>query len=488
MKQTLSILLAAVLALLLLFSACRKDEVISTDSSLKLNFSADSVVFDTVFTSLGSITKYLMVYNNSNKRLNISEIALANGSNSVFRMNVDGAAGTQLNDVEIAPNDSLFVLLRATIDPANQNNPFIVDEDLIFYTNGNEQKVKLVAWGQDAHYILADTKIGNFPKFKIVADSLETTVWTADKPYVIYGYALINSYGTLQIEAGARIHFHNNSGLWAYVDGVLKVLGNAENPVIFQGDRLDPDSRNLPGQWDRIWLMEGRQGFNHEIHHAIIRNGFIGLQVESFLSATSNQLNLSNTIIENHTGFGVFSRLFAIDAQNVVVANCGNYGVALTAGGAYRFLHSTIANNWTFGVRNTPSLFYNNFLPDSLGNPIPIPFFLEFGNSIIYGSNNEEIGSELVGGADTTYLFDHCLVKTERNISLWPGFVNSIKNEDPKFIDYAAFNYRPDTLSPVIGKGKTEIASMIPFDLDGISRLESPDLGAYQYVYRPEEK
>ena len=150
--------------------------------------------------------------------------------------------------MEIAPNDSLFVLLRATIDPANQNDPFVVDEDLIFLTNGNEQKVKLVAWGQDAHYILADTKIGNFPKFKIVADSLETTIWTADKPYVIYGYALINSYGTLQIEEGARIHFHNNSGLWAYVDGVLKVNGSAENPVVFQGDHLDPDYRNLPGQ------------------------------------------------------------------------------------------------------------------------------------------------------------------------------------------------------------------------------------------------
>ncbi len=476
------------LLVFLIFSSCRKDDIISIDSSISLAFSGDSVVFDTVFTSLGTVTRKLMVYNKSNKRIKISSIQLQGGSQSVYRMNVDGIPGTTINDIEIAGNDSLYVLVRATIDPQNVNNPYIVEDDIVFLTNGNEQRVKLVAWGQDAIYIVADRQVGKFPKFKIIADSNQTVYWTAEKPYVVYGYALIDSYGTLIIEEGARIHFHDKSGLWAYVDGVLKVRGSLENPVIFQGDRLDKDYRNIPGQWDRIWLMEGRQGFNHEIDYAIIRNGFIGIQAESFLRATSNQLNISNTIIENHTGIGIYSRLFAIDAKNVVVANCGNYCVALTAGGAYRFMHTTLANNWGYSVRNTPSLFYNNFLLDSLDRPIPVSFNLEFGNSIIYGSNSEEIESELVSGADTTYLFDHCLVKTERNLANWPSFENSFKNEDPKFKDYAAFNYRPDTLSPVIGRGKISIANLIPFDLDGISRSGSPDIGAYQYVPDPDEE
>lgn len=476
------------LLVLMLTVSCRKDDLISADPSLKLSFSADSVIFDTVFTSLGSITHKLMVYNKTNKRLNISSIRLEQGAQSVYRMNVDGMPGLVVNDVEIAPNDSLFVLIRATIDPTDATNPFVVEDDLVFLTNGNEQRIKLVAWGQDAHYILADTQIGRFPKFKIVADSNETVLWTAGKPYVVYGYALINSYGTLIIEEGARIHFHDKSGLWAYVDGVLKVRGSQEQPVVFQGDRLDRDYRNVPGQWDRIWLMEGRQGHNHEIDYAIIRNGFIGIQVESFLRPTSNQLTITNTIIENHTGIGLFSRLFAVDAANLVVANCGNYGLALTAGGAYRFQHTTVANNWTFGVRTTPGLFFNNFLLDSLERPIPIPINLQFGNSIIYGSANEELGWELVGGADTTYLFDHCLVKTERILSQFSGFQASIRNQNPKFRDYPNFNYRPDTLSPVIGMGKASIAAQIPTDIDGVSRIPSADLGAYQFVPKTEEK
>lgn len=468
--------------LLLLVSSCLKEDPISSDPSLKLEFSNDTVLFDTVFTSLGSITKPLMVYNNSGKRVRIANISLSRGGSSPFRMNVDGIPGLSVNNVEIAPRDSIFVFVKVTIDPRNENNPFVEDDELVFNLNGNEQKVKLVAWGQDANYILADQQVAGFPKFKIVADSNQTVTWTAGKPYVIYGYALIDSYGTLIIEEGARVHFHDKSGLWAYVNGVLKVRGTRENPVIFQGDRLDPDYRNIPGQWDRIWLMEGRQGHNHEIDYAIIRNGFIGLQVESFLRPTQNQLTITNTIIENHTGIGLFTRLFAVDAANLVVANCGNYGVALTGGGAYRFIHATLANNWSLGVRNTPSLFFNNFLPDSLNRPFPIPLNMQWGNSIVYGSMDEEIGKELVAGADSTYVFDHCLVKTKRQTPNNANYINVIRNQDPKFKDYPKFDYRPDTLSPVIGKGKAEFGQMIPFDIKGNSRLPLPDLGAYQFV------
>lgn len=488
MKRNLFIFSLLVISALMASTACRKDDLVSNDKNLKLTFSADSVIFDTVFSSLGTVTRKLMVYNTSNKRINISNIQLTLGQQSVFRMNVDGIAGLNIQDVDLAPNDSLYVLVKATIDPRDQNNPYVVEDDLVFMTNGNEQRVKLVAWGQDAHYIIADQKVGNFPKFKIVADSLETVYWTADKPYVVYGYALINSYGTLVIEEGTRIHFHDGSGLWAYVDGVLKVRGTLENPVTFQGDRLDADYRDVPGQWDRIWLMEGRAGFNHEIDHAIIRNAFIGVQAESFLRPTSNQLTLSNTVIENNTGMGIFSRLFAIDASNVVVANCGSYAVALTSGGAYRFIHSTLINNWSYGIRNTAALFFNNFILDSLDNPIPVPINLSFGNSIIYGSNDDEIERELVAGADTTYLFDHCFIKLKDPWKNQPVFSSSFINEDPLLEKYPLFDYEPDSLSPVIGKGKPEIANDYPLDLRGVSRIPSADVGALQFTPVTDEK
>jgi hypothetical protein len=481
-KHSLYFLLLILPFTVLLFDACRKQDLISNDSNLKLTFSTDSVVFDTVFTSIGTSTRRLMIYNTSNERLNISSIQVGETSQSVFRLNVDGTAGVSFENIEIPARDSLFVFVRATINPLNVDNPFVVEDDIVFLINGNIQKVKLVAWGQDAIYIIADQYIKGFPKFKIVADSLQTITWTAGKPYVIYGYALINSYGELIIEEGAQIHFHDKSGLWAYSDGVLKVRGTKENPVIFQGDRLEQEYRDVPGQWDRIWLMEGRQGFDHEIDYAIIRNGFIGIQAESFIRATENSLKISNSIIENHTGIGIYSRLFAIDANNLVVANCGSYGMALTTGGDYRFIHTTLANYWSFSPRNNPNIILNNYALDTLDVPIPFPFNLVMGNTIIYGSNDEEIETDFVGGADSTYLFDNCFVKTERKLSLFPGFVDCIKNEDPLFKDYTMFDFHPDTLSPVIGKGKIDYSNSFPFDLDGVSRIPLPDVGAYQFV------
>ncbi len=468
--------------LLFVLAACRKQEIISDDPALTLGFSNDSIIFDTVFTSIGTSTQRLMIYNPNNKGLNISSIQLTGGTQSVFRLNIDGLAGDTFTNLEIPAHDSLFVFVRATINPQDASTPYVVEDDLQFVTNGNLQTVKLVAWGQDAVYILADQYIAGFPAFKIIADSLETVHWTAEKPYVVYGYALINSYGELNIEAGARIYFHSKSGLWAYSNGVLKVKGTPENPVTFQGDRLEQEYKDIPGQWDRIWLMDGRAGADHEIEYAIIRNGYIGIQAESFVKPTANKLLLRNSIIENHTGMGIFSRWFAIDAANVLIDNCGGYAMALTMGGDYRFIHSTIANYWGFSTRNNPSLFVSNYAIDSLDQPIPIPFALEMGNSVLAGSNEEEFQTDFVAGADSSWVFDHCALKTLRKASLFPGFVGCEFNIDPLFADYQLFDFHPDTLSPLIGKGKADYVSEFPTDLDGVYRAVPPDVGVYQFV------
>ena len=180
---------------------------------------------------------------------------------------------------EIYSKDSIFVFVRVTINPNDHNNPFFVEDKIIFETNNNKQEVSLTAYGQNAIYIVADQQITGFPKFKIIADSLQETHWTSEKPYVIYGYALINSYGTLVIEPGTKVHFHNGGGLWAYSESQLRVEGTPDNPVIFQGDRLEDFYHDEPGQWDRIWLMEAREGYGHSISNAIIKNGFIANEI-----------------------------------------------------------------------------------------------------------------------------------------------------------------------------------------------------------------
>jgi len=329
---------------------------------------------------------------------------------------------------------------------------------------------------------VADTYVSGFPKFKIVADSLETVHWTNEKPYVIYGYALINSYGELIIDEGTKVYFHENSGLWAYSDGLLKVYGSIENPVWFQGDRLEGFYSDLPGQWDRIWLMEAMPGQNHEINNAIIQNGFIGLQVESFLRPAENLLKLHNVTVQNMQGMGLFSRIYNVEGDNTVFANCGGYCVAVTGGGYYNFKHTTIANYWSYSVRNTPAVYLNNYLLDSLEQPIPLPVDFTISNSIIYGYNENEFLIEMVAGADSVYYLNHVNLRTTLNTDNQDYFNTIQKNEDPLFIDYSVNDYRLDSLSPARKIGDQQIASEVPFDIVGTQRTADPDLGAYQFV------
>ena len=481
-KSFLYHLLATAFVLALLISACKKTDIINDSPDLKLEFSNDSVIFDTVFTSLGSATHRLMVHNTSGSRIKISSIVLATGESSAYRINVDGESGISFHDVEIDGGDSIYVFIRVTIDPSDLNNPFVVEDELLFSTNTNDQAVKLVAWGQNANYIVADTYITGFPEFKIVADSLETVHWTSEKPYVVYGYAVINSYGTLIIDEGTKVYFHENSGLWAYSDGLLKVNGTLENPVYFQGDRLESFYEDLPGQWDRIWLMEAMPGEDHEIHNAIIQNGFIGLQAESFLRPAENLLKLDNVVVQNMKGMGLFTRIYNVTGENVVVANCGGYCMAITGGGYFDFKHTTVANYWSYSVRNTPAVYLNNFLIDTSEQYIPYPIDFTMGNSIIYGSNENEFITEMIADADSAYYINHVNLKTIVNTSNEDYFNAILKNEDPLFLDYNINDYRLDSLSPARKIGDLQIASEVPFDIAGTQRTEDPDLGAYQFV------
>ncbi len=480
-------LILAVIAMVSLYS-CRKDLTVDEDPSIKLEFSNDSIIFDTVFTSLGSVTNTLMVYNRSKNRVKISNLKLGGGQNSHYRLNVNGQPGSTFTDIEINGGDSIYIFTRVTIDPNDLSNPFVVEDSIMFLTNGNQQKVKLVAWGQNANYILADTYTPGFPPYKVVADSLETTIWTNEKPYVIYGFAVINSYGELRIEEGTRVHFHKDAGLWAYVDGVLKVNGTQENQVYFGGDRLEEFYSDIPGQWDRIWLMEGRAGFDHEIRNAVIENGFIGIQSESFLRPTENRLLLHNVTVQNMTGIGLFSRLFYIEGTNTVLANCGGYSMALTSGGVYDFKHSTIANYWPYSVRNTPAVYLNNYSVDTNEQIIPIPIDFKLGNSIIYGYNQNEFETEMVDGADSLYYLTNCIVKIQTSTSNTDNFYKILRNEDPLFLDDRENDYRIDTLSPAINYGDPDIAASVPFDILNNSRAEHADLGAYQFMPGQTEK
>ena len=487
MKNRYTILIFTLL--LLVGQACRKINPISDDPSQKLSFSADTILFDTVFTTLGSATHQLRIYNTHNEDLKISSIRLLGGESSPFRVNLDGDNDIEFSDKVIPGNDSLFTFLRVTIDPNDLNTPFVVEDELEFVTNGNTQTIKLIAWGQNAIYILSDKVVyigGVAYPYHIVADSLETTVWTAERPYVIYGWALINSYGTLRIEEGTRVYCHQDGGIFSWSDGQLIINGTAENPVVIQGDRLEPYYKDTPGQWGQILMLDGRAGADHRISHAIIRNGTIGLNCQSSLKVTECALRVDNTIIENQSGYGLFSILYPVEAKNFTIANCGTANV-WAFGGDYRFVHGTVANYWDASEHkdNIAMKLINYSLDAATEQPFYYPFHMEAYNCIFYGAQDDEFLTQFGPDADSSFVFDHCLLKSKKFNGSATGFSHCQFNLDPCFADYRNNDLHIDSIaSPVIGTGNPLFGSELPFDLDGFPRNGRVDIGAYQFIKR----
>ena len=129
--------------LLIFFSySCKKENIQSTENAI-LHFSNDTILFDTIFTSVGSITHQLTVYNHNNFDVT-TNVRLSGNTEGNFRMNVDGESGNNIKNVIIGSNDNIFVFLEVTIDPTNTNTPYLVSDSILFITGNNHQDIDLI--------------------------------------------------------------------------------------------------------------------------------------------------------------------------------------------------------------------------------------------------------------------------------------------------------------------------------------------------------
>ena len=504
----------------MLWSSCRKDFDFSPSTG-DLTFSKDTVYLDTVFTNIGSSTYNLKVYNRSNEDISIPTVRLGQGEASNYRLNVDGLPGKEFQNVELLANDSLFIFVETTADIQDlaQNSLEFLYTDAIEFDSGNNlQKVELVTLIKDAVFIYPDrdntTGIIETLSFDTDGDGTpdetpiqgrfledEELTFTNEKPYVIYGYAAVDEGDVLTINAGARVHFHANSGLLVTNNASLKVNGALssdqellENEVIFEGDRLEPGFADIPGQWDTIWLFSG--SVDNEINYATIKNGTVGILCEGDALATNDKLSITNSQIYNSSNFGILGRASSIAAENVVINNSGQSSFAGTAGGKYNFTHCTIANYWNNSFRQFPSLLINNFFTDSEGNDNGLDLIeANFNNCIIFGNDNPEIIlDDINDGSLFNFKFTNCLIRFQDNNNNFPGEQYNLSND--ALYDDCIFNSDPDFKLPfenmlMIGDNSAAIEKgdplfLIPTDILGTNRTFSPelgpDLGAYQHV------
>jgi hypothetical protein len=455
-----------------LFSSCRKNDKVDSNPALMLSFSTDTVMFDTVFATVGSVTQRLMVYNRNSNKISISQIQLGGGAGSSYRINVDGTPALTIQNVQIAGKDSMFIFIRVTVNPNDKNTAFIVSDSIIFQTNGNRQVIQLAALGQNADFNVKKTLKGN-------------QVWDSLKAHVIYGYLRIDTGALLTILPGAKIYLHKNAYI-AVSDQASLIIGGYgqwDHPVRIQSDRFDPYYRDLPGQWDAIYFERGSKG--NSISNAVIKNGNYGLILDSLVTGSTAKLILDGTIIQNMVYGGIYAYSTSITGTNCVIGNCGGAALWIEKGGSYDFRQLTIGNFWTESVRSAPALYLSNFTVDSLGRKFPNSLDTAyFGNCIIYGSSDGEIQYDSVTTVAFSHMFDHCLLKTGLPVSNPNYYIGCFVNQDPRFLDVQNFNYRIDSISPAINKG---VPMGVPNDITGRARPnpDTPALGAYEYAKTP---
>lgn len=493
-------------------TSCRNDFDFESRTG-GLEFSKDTVYLDTVFTDIGSSTYTLKVYNRSDKNISIPSVRLGKGTTSKYRLMVDGMAGQEFENVEMLAKDSMYIFVSVTADVADANpTDFLYTDQILFGDGINPQKVELVTLIQDAIFLYPQKfsdgttetlPIGDDEIYGFFLDEADPTNgnelhWTNTKPYVVYGYAAVPSTKTLVVDAGARVHFHAESGLIVannasiHVNGTTSLTEDLENEVIFEGDRLEPDFAEVPGQWGAIWLTQGST--NNQIKNLTIKNATVGILVSGNDGSPTPTLNIENTQIYNCANVGLLARTGNIEGRNVVINNCGQTAFAGSFGGSYEFTHCTFANYWSSPTQT--SVLLDDYIQTDTGNVVEPLTKANFKNCIIYGSSNLAISLKKEG-TSFNYNFDHCLIKF-----IDPG--NLISNTElyqfstnPKFanciIATNSSSNRPDFKAPsnnelIIGedsaaKGTADFTySSGTTDILNQSRSNPSDMGAYNWT------
>ncbi|MCF1715884.1 hypothetical protein L0U88_14690 [Flavihumibacter sp. RY-1] len=451
----------------MLIISCSKDSLL-TSSDAPLGLSADSLHFDTVFTTAGSITQSFRIINNNDQRIRISSIRLAGSNTGVFRMNVNGEPGPLVEAVEIAAGDSAHVFVNLQIPANSETLPFLVRDSISIQWNGQEKWIQLDAYGQNARYI----------RNGIISSN---TSWDNSLPYVLIGPFTIEENTTLSISKGTRIYVHADAPI--LVKGSLQAAGDTAQTdrVVFTGDRLDQPYAGFPASWPGIYFTN--TSHTNRFAYTNIRNAYQAVVLEGRETVGEYKLEMDQVIIDNAFDAGLLCINSSVRANNLLISNCGK-NLQIGGGGKYNFNHATLAaysNNLI--VHKDPVVLISNSVLVN-GNPVQAALEAFFRNSIIW-SGGGTVENEMVALREGTQPY---LVRFETGIWKMSQPVQHIEvadtetNLDPQFEllepGSGTYNFRLKDMSPAIDRG---IITGTTLDLDGKKRpVGMPDLGAYE--------
>jgi hypothetical protein len=445
--------------------SCQKQS--NLNGNARLFLSTDTVSFDTVFTSTGSVTQQVKLINNNSQGIGISSIRLMGGSNSPFIISIDGMPGPNASNLNIQANDSLYIFVNVFIRPGTGPVPFILQDSILISYNGIEQFIQLNAWGQNAHFLKNQIIVG-------------ATSWPNDLPYLIYGSLTIDSNATLTVQKGVHIYMHADAPI--NVDGTLTVLGDtaADQRVYFTGDRLDLPYANYPGSWPGIYFRKTSR--DNVLNYAVLQNGYHTLVADEPSTDLNPKLSLNQCIINNSLAEGILGIQSSITAINCLISNCGQ-NIVIGAGGVYNLEYCTVASYSTnLFSHQQPVLTVSNAAADG-SLLVTGDLNATFTNCIFWGSQSipDEAIVSKQGSTVFNVLFDHCILKQLN----YPAGIDSnvlFLNTDPQFLATGnpgnTFNFHVNAGSQAVDHGSS---LGISIDLDGNPRpVNLTDLGCYE--------
>ena len=497
------------LGILFSFTSCRKD-FDTVPSTGNLEFSKTEVYLDTVFSNISSSTYSLKVYNRSNDDIKIPVIQLGKGLNSKYRILVDGIAGNNkiFNNVELLAKDSMYIFIETTTNISETEPDFTYNDEILFDSGSNQQKVKLITLIDDACFIFPNRSLDKKIYEKITVEGFDPETrghtltdtelnWTNAKPYIIYGNCVVPSGKTLNIAKGTRVHFHSGATLIVDDGATLNIQGElnlfdgdgkvtTKNEVTFEGDRLEPEYEYASGQWGAVIILSGT---NNQIKHLTLKNAVIGILMLRNKSTTTPKLTIENSQIYDCASYGILGRDSIINGRNLVINFAGQTCLGLAEGGTYDFTHCTFNNNAQSTKQN--AVYIDNFYSENNIEKKVFDLNVNFKNSIIYGSNNIEC--IINKGQDISKLyalnFEKCLLKfNDINNQFTGSQYNEIKNvdnfinQDPKFKNINRNFMNILDGSAAIGKGNPNFSTFNDILNDLRNSSIPSDIGAYNFI------
>lgn len=454
-------------------AACAEDDSFSTSRSDVLSFSVDTVKMDTTFSNVPTPTHSFWVYNHSGKALRCSSVRLENGNQTGYRVNVDGSylspeSGYQTQDVEIRKGDSVRVFVELTSPIQHADDPQLVADNLLFQLeSGVQQKVNLKAYSWDAQ-LLTNLRVR------------ENQTLQSRQPVVVYGGIRVDSLATLTIGAGTTLYFHENAGLQVY--GTLKLQGSVGAEVVMRGDRIDhmfdylPYDRT-PGQWQGIELMPSSYG--NEMTYADIHSAYHGVLVDSS-DVSRQKLLMQSSTVHNCQGYGVMVDSAKVQICNSQITNTLQNPLYVH-GGDVEVNGCTIAQFYPFDARRATAIGFSAPLPN-----------LTVKNTLVTGYHDDEVvWSEPKDGEVFNFLFDHCVLRTEKmqtddSLKFTHVIYEDLKDTTKfgekhfKLFDTDNLKYDFHLRKESAAVGVADPATSLPFDRNGMRRKEEPSVGCYE--------